>query len=51
VSGICRGLLPLMKNSPAGRIVILGFLRSAFGRNGSAGFARSTEALGASRNG
>ena len=45
VSGICAELLPLMKNSPAGRIVILGFLRSAFGRDGSASFARSTDAV------
>lgn len=42
VSGICRQLLPLMKNSPAGRIVIMGFVRSVFGRNGSASFAKST---------
>ena len=45
VSGVCSELLPLMKNSPAGRIVILGFLRSVFGRDGSASFARSTDAL------
>ncbi len=45
VSGICRQLLPLMKNSPAGRIVILGFLRSVFGRDGSASFAKSTAAI------
>ena len=45
VTGICSELLPLMKNSPAGRIVILGFLRSVFGREGAAGFAKSTEAI------
>ena len=45
VSGICSELLPLMKNSPAGRIVILGFLRSVFGRNGTGSFARSTAAI------
>lgn len=45
VSGICGALLPLMKNSPAGRIVIMGFLRSVFGRDGSASFARSTDAI------
>ena len=45
VTGICTELLPLMKNSPAGRIVILGFLRSVFGRNGSLGYTRSTDAL------
>lgn len=45
VSGICRQLLPLMKNSPAGRIVILGFVRSIFGRDGSESFAKSTAAI------
>lgn len=45
VSGICRELLPLMKNSPAGRIVIMGFVRSIFGREGSESFARSTESI------
>jgi NAD(P)-dependent dehydrogenase (short-subunit alcohol dehydrogenase family) len=45
VSGICQQLLPLMKNSPAGRIVILGFVRSIFGRDGSESFAKSTVAI------
>jgi NAD(P)-dependent dehydrogenase (short-subunit alcohol dehydrogenase family) len=45
VSGICQELLPLMKNSPAGRIVILGFVRSIFGRDGSESFAKSTAAI------
>jgi NAD(P)-dependent dehydrogenase (short-subunit alcohol dehydrogenase family) len=45
ISAICSELLPLMKNSPAGRIVILGFLRSVFGRDGSGSFARSTAAI------
>jgi NAD(P)-dependent dehydrogenase (short-subunit alcohol dehydrogenase family) len=47
VSGICQQLLPLMKNSPAGRIVILGFVRSIFGRDGSESFAKSTAAIAA----
>jgi len=47
VSGICQQLLPLMKNSPAGRIVILGFVRSVFGRDGSESFAKSTSAIAA----
>jgi len=47
VSGICQQLLPLMKNSPAGRFVILGFVRSAFGREGSESFAKSTAAIAA----
>lgn len=45
VSGICKELLPLMQNSPAGRIVIMGFVRSIFGRDGSKSFARSTNAI------
>ena len=45
VSAYCRELLPLMKNSPAGRIVIMGFIRSIFGRDGSASFAKSTESI------
>jgi NAD(P)-dependent dehydrogenase (short-subunit alcohol dehydrogenase family) len=45
VSGICKELLPLMQNSPAGRIVILGFVRSIFGRDGSESFAKSTAAI------
>lgn len=47
VSGLCKALLPLMKNSPAGRIVIMGFIRSIFGRDGSEAFARSTESIAA----
>ena len=45
VSDICHKLLPLMKNSPAGRIIILGFLRSVFGLEGSDGFRRSEKAI------
>ena len=45
VSGICQQLLPLMQNSPAGRIVILGFVRSMFGREGAGSFAKSTAAI------
>ncbi len=45
VSGICKELLPLMQNSPAGRIVILGFVRSIFGRDGTRGFEKSTTAI------
>ena len=45
VSGICQELLPLMQNSPAGRIVILGFVRSIFGRDGTGSFAKSTAAI------
>lgn len=45
VSGVCKDLLPLMKNSPAGRIVIMGFVRSIFGRDGSDSFAKSTDSI------
>jgi len=45
VSEICQAMLPLMQNSPAGRIVILGFVRSIFGREGSGSFAKSTVAI------
>ena len=47
VSGICSGLLPLMRNSPAGRVIIMGFVRSVFGRNGNESFARSEESIAA----
>ena len=47
VSEICQAMLPLMKNSPAGRIVILGFVRSTFGREGSESFTRSTDSIAA----
>ena len=45
VAGICSELPPLMKNSPAGHIVILGYLRSVFGCKGSRSFAKSTAAI------
>jgi len=44
VSAICEQMLPMMKNSPAGRIIILGFNRSVFSKDCSDGYARS-EAL------
>lgn len=47
VSGICNGLLPLMQNSPAGRIIILGFVRSVFGRDGNESFRQSEESIAA----
>lgn len=45
VSAICSKLLPLMKNSPAGRIIMLGFLRSVFALDGEDGFRRSEDAI------
>lgn len=45
VEGICEQLLPLMKSSPAGRIIVLGFNRSVFARNGSDSYAKSEAAI------
>ena len=45
VSEICQQLLPLMKSSPAGRIIIMGFLRSVFAQDGAESFKRSEEAI------
>ncbi len=45
VAAICEHMLPLMKNSPAGRIVILGFNRSVFAIDGADGYAKSEAAI------
>jgi NAD(P)-dependent dehydrogenase (short-subunit alcohol dehydrogenase family) len=45
VEGISEQLLPLMKSSPAGRIIVLGFNRSVFGQDGAASYAKSEAAL------
>ena len=45
VSDICHKLLPLMKNSPGGRIIVLGFLRSVFGVDGSNCFHKSQSSI------
>jgi NAD(P)-dependent dehydrogenase (short-subunit alcohol dehydrogenase family) len=45
VSDICHKLLPLMKNSPGGRVIILGFLRSVFGVDGSNSFRKSQSSI------
>lgn len=47
VSQISEQMLPMMKNSPAGRIIIIGFDRSVFGRDGSASYAKSQEKIAA----
>lgn len=47
VEGVCEQMLPLMKSSPAGRIIALGFNRSMFSRNGSEAYAKSEAALAA----
>ena len=41
VTGIAEQLLPLMKSSPAGRIIVLGFNRSAFAADGAESYRRS----------
>jgi 3-oxoacyl-[acyl-carrier protein] reductase len=45
VEGIARELLPLMKSSPAGRIIVLGFNRSVFSQDGSGSYAKSEAAI------
>ncbi len=47
IMSMCRSALPHVKNSPAGRIINIGFLRSVFSAEGSEGFARSTNDLAA----
>lgn len=41
VAGMCEHMLPLMKNSPAGRIIVIGFNRSLFAVDGNDGYAKS----------
>lgn len=45
VDGICRQLLPMMKSSPAGRIIVLGFNRSVFAKDGTDSYAKSEAAI------
>ena len=45
VESITGELLPLMKSSPAGRVIILGFNRSVFSQDGSASYAKSEAAI------
>lgn len=45
VEGIVGELLPLMKSSPAGRIIMLGFNRSVFSQDGSKSYAKSEAAI------
>jgi NAD(P)-dependent dehydrogenase (short-subunit alcohol dehydrogenase family) len=47
VTGLCRAALPLMKKSPAGRIINIGFLRSVFAEDGSEAFAAAEQDLAA----
>lgn len=45
VEGICQQLLPMMKSSPAGRIILLGFNRSVFAKDGTDSYAKSEAAI------
>jgi NAD(P)-dependent dehydrogenase (short-subunit alcohol dehydrogenase family) len=45
VDSISEQLLPLMKSSPAGRIIVLGFNRSAFSKDGAESYAKSEAAI------
>jgi 3-oxoacyl-[acyl-carrier protein] reductase len=45
VGSVAENLLPMMKSSPAGRIIILGFNRSVFSQDGAASFRTSEAAI------
>ena len=45
VERISEQVLPLMKSSPAGRIIVLGFNRAVFAEDGAKSFARSEAAI------
>jgi len=45
VGSICDQMLPMMKNSPAGRIIIMGFNRSVFAKDCADGYAKSEASI------
>lgn len=45
VEAICEQMVPMMQNSPAGRIVILGFNRSSFAKDCADGYAKSEASI------
>lgn len=45
VESVCQQLAPMMQSSPAGRIIILGFNRSAFAQDGADSYAKSEAAI------
>ena len=47
VTSICRSALPHLKKSPAGRIINIGFLRSAFAEQGGQAFGQAEQNLAA----
>ncbi len=47
MSGICDSALPLLKKSPAGRIINIGFVRSSFTKDGDSAYASAERSLAA----
>jgi len=47
IEALYEQLLPMMKSSPAGRIIIIGFNRSVFSQDGSDSYAKSEAAIAA----
>ncbi len=45
MSGICDSAMPLLKKSPAGRLINIGFVRSSFTKDGDSAFASAESAL------
>ncbi len=45
MSAICDAALPLLKKSPAGRVINIGFVRSSFTRDGESAYASSQRSL------
>lgn len=45
MSGICDAALPLLKKSPAGRIINMGFIRSSFTKDGDDAYVSAEHAL------
>ena len=45
IMAVCRAALPYLKNSPAGRIINIGFLRSFFAANGGEAAVRAEQDL------
>jgi len=47
IMSVCRSALPHLQNSPQGRIISIGFLRSIFAADGNEAFAKSEQNLAA----
>ena len=46
VESIAEKFVPMMKSSPAGRLIVVGFNRGAFGQEGEKSYERANEAIG-----